>query len=119
MASLFLNCAYNSNLRSDLMAPHHERPIETAEDIFARGERLWTAHFVQDASKPDDLDHFVYDNLRPNVQAYMAGTDGNLTTYRNGANWIMPDSVWNDIQENGAVIVLEMVMIYIASVTTR
>ena len=68
MACLFLNLAYMSNLRAELMRPTLENPINEPADVFARGANLWMVHFVPDRTKPDKIKQIFVRQLKDELQ---------------------------------------------------
>ena len=76
-----LNLAFASNLRATLLHRNTERPIDTLQDAFKRGENIWTYHLVPDENYPDYIQQLLLDwRLDPDIRGYME-MKGNITTY--------------------------------------
>ena len=68
MSCLFINMAYNSNLRSQLLKPSNEAPINTVQDVLERGENIWILHQMIDPETPYIVDHQMRDLLKSELK---------------------------------------------------
>ena len=95
---LILGLAYNSLMRSFLIQPSFESPINTPEDVLNRGANIYVIGTVPDPSKPDELNDFFH------------LLDQRLVNYAKERNTIrgfpptffLTDEIVEDILENGA-----------------
>ena len=86
-----------------LMRAAHEPPVNTMWDAYARGENIWVRHTVPDPSKPDETYQWVLMRLNAGLQEYISAAG---TTYWRGGDGRLPKHVWDDVQDNGASVVL-------------
>lgn len=76
------------------MKPLTEKPINNADDIIERGAKLWVGRI------PTTAPYFAK-YISPSLKKYIEGQD---TTYPM-ITADVPDNVWNDMIENGGVVI--------------
>ena len=97
-SALILNLSFNSNYRATLLKPRTEKPIDSLQDAFDRGENIWTVHL----SMPDgSIDrHYLYDLANPAIKDYIVANG--LTTFLPSEDTYISSEVIKDIMDNGA-----------------
>ena len=66
---LFVPLCYSCNLRSQMIRPGYEKPIDTTGDIFERGaQNVWVPHWVPDLDKPWEIQQWLVYNVPNQVQ---------------------------------------------------
>ena len=106
ITSLFLTCAYNSNLRAHLFNPSLEKKILVPQDIIQNKAKVWIPHYMSDPNKPDDIHFWALERITSVLQDYVSD---NLNSYLDNVQDVLPDEVWNDVQENRAVVMTSFV----------
>ncbi len=96
----FINNAYTCNLRSHIMRPMTEQPINTIQDLFDRGQKLWISYIPLDPNDPEAKDCFNFDLLSKDLRTYVREKNSSFA-----AAMITPKYVMDDIQHNGGSIV--------------
>ena len=95
---LFTLC-FTCNLRAQLIKPAYEEPIETPEDMFARGQNIWIPHLVDDIKKPWEIIHYHRNLARSDIAEYVLNRN---TTFHGENGLILPEKVMKDVLDNGA-----------------
>lgn len=83
------------------MKPITEKPINSLDDAFTRGENIWVKHITPDPTKPHIKVQWLLPRLNPRIQKYIMDRGTTYSAVGGGT----PEHVWNDIQENGASVV--------------
>lgn len=104
LSSLFLNFAFNCNLRAVLLRPTTEKPINSLQDAFDRGQNIWVQHLVINWANENVISQYYLDHrLNPSVKSYIESR-GEITSYR---SFIHNSILMDDVMSNGASIVYE------------
>ena len=100
---LLLPLYLSSNLRAQLIKPSFEKPIDTHEDMLARGQNIWIPHLINDLEKPWEILHYFLPTVRADIAEYVI--ERNTTffeEYLNEYTIVIPKRVMKDVLENGA-----------------
>ena len=99
---LLIPLCFSSNLRAQLIKPTYEKPIETPEDMLARGQNIWIPHLINDIEKPWEIFHYHLPLVRPDIAEYVL--ERNTTFHEDyiETGTMLPERVMEDVLENGA-----------------
>ncbi len=98
--ALFINSAYTCNLRSHIMKPITEKPIDRAQDVFDRGQKLWTEYYPLSDEDSTIKDCFLMSLIIPEMRDYIRESNSSFPLRLE-----TPGYVLEDIQQNGGSIV--------------
>ena len=82
------------------MRPVKEKPIDTMEDLFERGQKLWVDYFLMDPNDPEAKDCFLFSLIHPKLRDYVREKNSSFPFDSS-----LPQYVLDDIQENGGTFI--------------
>ena len=68
MTCLFLPLCFSCNLRAHLSKPILEKPLNTEQDIFTRGQNVWVPFLIPDPEQPEFIHNFFLNHLGTKMQ---------------------------------------------------
>ncbi len=82
------------------MKPVTEKPINTIQDVFDRGQKLWIGYFQTDPEDPETKDCISLELISTVLRAYVMEKESTYAT--NG--FTVPEHILNGIQDHGESI---------------
>ena len=98
---MFLNLAYNSNIRASLLSPVLEPKLDSLDDVIKRGATLHMGGFL-DPGDSGRIHTAFHKRFVDKLGDYAARSGG---VYAFPQDFSVPDYVIEDIVENGAALV--------------